>query len=115
MSTPGGVWDPPHQMVILHEMFLHAAGWGQKEAEHMYCQGHQSSIPEPNPKADQSAMELVGYQTSRREIRNVYHSIYLLRRSPGSPLWGIKKEKGYTGYTLLPADSVAEVDILCQS
>ena len=30
-------------------------------------------------------MELVGYQTSRKEIRDVYHSIYLLRRSPGFP------------------------------
>ena len=52
---------PPHQTVILHEMFLHAAGWGQKEAECMCCQGHQSSIPGPNPEVDQSAMELVGY------------------------------------------------------
>ena len=25
----------PHQTVILHEMFLHAAEQGQKEAEHM--------------------------------------------------------------------------------
>ena len=30
-------------------------------------------------------MELVGYQTSRKERRDVYHSVYLLRRSPGSP------------------------------
>ena len=27
----------PHQLVILHEMFLHAKAWGQKEAEHMCC------------------------------------------------------------------------------
>ena len=25
----------PHWLVILHEMFLHAKAWGQKEAEHM--------------------------------------------------------------------------------
>ena len=30
-------------------------------------------------------MELVGYQTSRRQMRDIYHSMYLLRRSPGSP------------------------------
>ena len=72
-------------MVILHEMFLHTAGQGQKEAEHMCHWGHQSSIPEPNPKVDQSAMELVGYRMSRREIRNMYHSVYLLQRSLGSP------------------------------
>ena len=79
-----GSWNP-HQLVILHEMFLHAAGWGWKEAECMCCQGHQSSMPEPNPKVDQSAMELVGYRTSRKEIRDMYYSVYLLRRSPRSP------------------------------
>ena len=83
----------PHQSVILHEMFLHAAGWGQKEAECMCCQGCQSSILEPNPKADQSAMELVGYQTSRKEIRDMYHSMYLLRRSPGSLSCGESRRK----------------------
>ena len=65
-------------------MFHHTAGWGQKEAECICCQGCQSSLLEPNPKVDQSAMELVGYQMSRKEIRDVYHSVYLLWRSPGS-------------------------------
>ena len=51
----------PHWLVILHEMFLHAAGWGQKEVERMCCWGCLSSILEPNPEVDQSAMELVGY------------------------------------------------------
>ena len=83
----------PHQMVILHEMFLHTAGWGQKEVEHTCCWGHQSSIPEPNPKVDQSTMELVGYRMSRREIRNMYHSVYLLMRSPGSPSCGESRRR----------------------
>ena len=30
-------------------------------------------------------MELVGYKTSRKEIHNIYHSVYLLRRPPGLP------------------------------
>ena len=75
----------PHQSVVLHKMFLHAAGWGQKEAECMFHWGCWGSVPKPDPRADQSAMELVGYQTSRREMRDIYHSMYLLRRSPGSP------------------------------
>ena len=29
-------------------------------------------------------MKLVGYWTSHKEIRDLYHSVYLLRRSPGS-------------------------------
>ena len=75
----------PHWTVILHEMFLHAAEWGQKEAECMYHWGHQSRIPEPNPEVDESAMELVGYRMSRREMWDVYHSMYLLQRCQGSP------------------------------
>ena len=59
-------------------MFLHAAKRGQKEAEHMVCWGHQGSMYDIDSKADQSAMELVGYHTSQKEIRDVYQSIYLL-------------------------------------
>ena len=51
----------------------------------MCCQGHQSSIWEPNSKADQSALELIGYRMSRKELRDVYHSVYLLKKSLGSP------------------------------
>ena len=36
-------------------------------------------------EADQSAMELVGYCTSQKEIRDIYQSIYLLQRAPGLP------------------------------
>ena len=75
----------PHQTVILCKMFLHAAEQGQKEAECMCHQGCQSHIPEPDPEVDQSAMELVGYRTSRQEMWDIYHSVYLLQRCPGSP------------------------------
>ena len=83
----------PNWTVILYEMFLHAAEWGQKEAEHMCHQGHQSHIPEPNPMADQSAMELVGYRTSRKEMQDIYHSVYLLWRCPGSPSCGASRRR----------------------
>ena len=33
-------------------------------------------------------MELVGYQTSHKEIQDIYHSVYLLRRCPGLPPCG---------------------------
>ena len=61
--------------------------------EHKYHQGCQSCIPEPNPEADQSAMELVGYQTSRKDIWDVYHSLYLLWRCPGSPSFGASRRR----------------------
>ena len=83
----------PHWTVILHEMFLHAMEQGWKEAECMCCRGCQSCIPEPNPKVDQSAMELVGYQMSRQEMWDIYHSVYLLWRCPGSPSCGALRRR----------------------
>ena len=88
MSTQGGGLGTPHWSVVLHEMFLHTTGQGQKEAECMFCQGCWGSVPEPEPRADQSAMELVGYWMSRKEMRDIHYSVYLLRRSPGSPSCG---------------------------
>ena len=73
----------PHWSIILHEMFLHAAGQGQKEAESLICQGCQGSASEPDLEVGQSAMELVRYQTSHKEIWDIYHSVYLLRWCPG--------------------------------
>ena len=54
----------------------------------MCHQGCQSHIPQPNPKADQSTMELVGYQTSRKEMWDIYHNMYLLQRCLVSPSCG---------------------------
>ena len=83
----------PHQSVVLHEMFLHAAGSGQKEAECMCHRGCWGSIPKPEPGADLSAMELVGYQMSRREMWDIYHSVYLLRRTLGTPSCGERERR----------------------
>ena len=79
----------PHQSVILHEMFLHTAKWGQKEAERFICQGCQGSLPRPDLEVDQPAMKLVGY----KEIRDLYHSVYLLRRPPGPLLCGPQQRR----------------------
>ena len=78
----------PHWSVILHEMFLHAAERGQKEAECMVHWGCQGSTSEPNPEAGHSTMELVGYWTSHKEIQDIYQSVYLLRRLLGLPSCG---------------------------
>ena len=68
----------PHQSVILHEMFLYTAKREWKEEEHVFHHGCQGSMCEPDPEVDQSAMELVGYHTSQKEIRDIYQSVYLL-------------------------------------
>ena len=38
-------------------------------------------------------MKLLGYQTSHKEIRDLYHSVYLLRRSPGPLPCGPQKRR----------------------
>ena len=75
----------PHWSVILHEMFLHTAEQGHKEVERLVCWGYQGSASEPHVEAGYSAMEPLGYWTSHKEICDIYHSVYLLRRPPGLP------------------------------
>ena len=78
----------PYWSVILHEMFLHAAERGQKEAECMVCWGHWGSASKPNPEAGHSTIELVGYCISHKEIQDIYQSVYLLWRPLGLPSCG---------------------------
>ena len=59
----------------------------------MCHQGCQSQVREPNPEEDQSALHLIGYHTSQKELRDVYHSVYLLNRALGSPSCGEVKWK----------------------
>ena len=87
-KCPSWELGTPHWSVILHEMFLHTAERGWKEAEHMVHQVFQGSTSEPNLEAGHSAMELVGYWTSHKEISDIYQSVYLLRRPLGHPSCG---------------------------
>ena len=57
----------------------------------MVCQGCIHSLPKLDPKADVSAIQLVGPQTSKEEFRALYYEVYKLRRLPGSPLWGLEQ------------------------
>ena len=59
----------------------------------MHCQGHQGSIREPNSEADQSTLHLIGYHTSKKELRDMYQSVYLLHRAPGFPSCGEVKRR----------------------
>ena len=72
--------------MILHEMFLHATAKGQKEAERMICQGFWQYMPQLDPRADLSAVQLVHPTIGRRELLDLYLEVYKLHRLPGSPL-----------------------------
>ena len=77
--------DSPHRMVILHEMFQHAAAKGWKEAEWIVHQGHQQNLPQLNPEVGIPAIQLVGLETSKEELLELYLEVYKLHRLPGSP------------------------------
>ena len=74
--------NSPHCLMILHEMFLHATAKGQKEAERMICRGFQQYMPQLDPRADLSAVQLVYPMIGRRDL---YLEVYKLHWLPGSP------------------------------
>ena len=48
----------------------------------MICQGCQHGLPHSDMQVDISVIQLVGPQTSREEIRDLYNQVYKLRRLP---------------------------------
>ena len=58
---------------------------GQKEAEWIICQGHQQNLPQLNPEAGIPAIQLVGPETSKEELQELYLEVYKLHRLLGSP------------------------------
>ena len=82
-----GQWaeDSPHHVVILHEMFRHVATEGQKEVECIICQGHHQNLPQLNPEVGIPAIQLVGPETTKEELLELYLEVYKLHRLPGSP------------------------------
>ena len=77
--------DSPHCLVLLHEMFCHAASEGQKEAEWIVCWGHQQHMPQLNAEAGIPTIELVSPEMNREELIEIYQEVYRLHRLPGSP------------------------------
>ena len=77
--------DSPHCLVILYEIFRHAAVQGQKEAEQIICRGHQQNMPQLNPEAGIPTIQLVGPETTKEELLEIYLEVYKLHRLPGFP------------------------------
>ena len=76
--------DSPHHLMMLYGMFWHVAYQGWKEAEWAVCWGCQQELPKLDPKAEVSAIQLVGPQTSKKEIQSLYLEVYKKQRLPGS-------------------------------
>ena len=66
-------------------MFQHVAAKGQKEAEWIVHRGCQQNLPQLNPEAGVPAIQLVGPETSKEELLELYLEVYKLHRLPGSP------------------------------
>ena len=77
--------DSPHCLAIMHEMFQHAAAEGQKEAEQIVCQGCQQKLPQLKPEVGIPTIQLVGPETFKEELQELYLEVYKLNRLPGSP------------------------------
>ena len=68
--------DSPHCLVILYEMFRHVAAEGWKEAECIICQGRWQTLPQLNPEAGVPAIQLVGLETTKEELLELYLEVY---------------------------------------
>ena len=68
--------DSPNCMVILHEVFRHAAAEGQKEVEWIICQGCWQNLPRLNPEAGVPTVQLVGPENDKgRATRAIFGSL----------------------------------------
>ena len=77
--------DSPHCLMMLYEMLCHATDQGWKEVEQMVCRGHWQDLPKLDPEADVSAIQVVGPQTSKKELQSLYLKVYKQQRLLGSP------------------------------
>ena len=64
--------DSPHCLMILHEMFQHAAIEGQKEAEQTVHWGCLLHMPQLNPEVGIPAIQLVGPQMTKEDLMEIY-------------------------------------------
>ena len=77
--------DSPHRLIILHELFLHAAYKGQKEVEQVVHWGHHQYMPRLDPEAGIPTIQLVHPEIDREQLLELYLEVYKLHRLPGSP------------------------------
>ena len=77
--------DSSHCMIILQKMFQHAAAEGQKEAEQIIHRGCWQNLPQLVPEAGVPTIQLVGPETSKEELLELYLEVYKLHILPGSP------------------------------
>ena len=81
-------WDVRglHCPFILQRMFVHATESGWKEAERLIWCSCWHGLHRLDPEADASTIQVVGYWTSREEIGDLYHQVYMLKRLSRPPL-----------------------------
>ena len=77
--------DSPQCLAMMHEMFQHAAAKGWKEAEWILHWGCWQWLSQLNLAAGILAVQLVGPETSEKELQELYLEVYKLHRLPGSP------------------------------
>ena len=84
-AQPPWAKDSPQCLIIFHEMLLHAASEGQKEAKRVVCRGCRWYMPQLNPEAGIPAVQLVHPGIDREELLGLYLEVYKLHRLPSPP------------------------------
>ena len=72
----------PHCPYLLQRMFTQAENTGQREYDHIRQRGHPQSMLKDACQVT-SAVELVGYRTTHKEVFNLYQEVYQLKRTLG--------------------------------
>ena len=78
-----GKWaeDSPHHLVILHEMFCHAASEGQERGGTNHLLRPSAAHAPAEPRGGHTHhVELVGLGTSREELLEIYLEVYKLHQ-----------------------------------
>ena len=82
-----GQWveDSQHRVVIIHEMFWHAATKGQKEARMDHLPRLLAKFASAEPRGRHTCHSAGGPETSKEELQELCLVVYKLHRLPRSP------------------------------
>ena len=78
--------DSHHHLVVL---YMRCSGMlpmkGRRRQSRTIHQGHQPHMPQLNLEVGVPAIQLVGPQTTKEELMEIYLEVYKLHRQPSSP------------------------------
>ena len=109
MSTHSGVLEDHTTPSFSKECLYLLLGWGGRKWRGLSTEAISMACPRLNPEVDVPAVQLVGYWTSQKEIWDLYHEVYLLKRLSGpAALWAQPDERGHQRHPVLPEEPLTK-------